>query len=116
MTNENAAQVIGKVNPDLTVKVLSARDLGGNVGRYYSKSLSVTSLVEYGCADVLPQTTDSAPRLSTPPIGIKMYLPLDMENSGAQTFSTKENGRRGGSHKGYLDIRSGNHLAPTLGE
>lgn len=30
----NGAQVIGKVNPDLTVKVLNAIDLGSNVGMY----------------------------------------------------------------------------------
>ncbi|KAK2048918.1 replication factor A protein 3 [Colletotrichum somersetense] len=31
LTNGNGAQVIGKVNPDLSIKVLSSRDLGPNV-------------------------------------------------------------------------------------
>lgn len=30
----NGAQIIGKVNPDLTIKVLNAMDLGPNVGAY----------------------------------------------------------------------------------
>lgn len=30
----NGAQIIGKVNPDLTIKVLNAIDLGNNVGTY----------------------------------------------------------------------------------
>ena len=32
LTNGNAAQIIGKVNPDLSIKVLSAQDLGPDVG------------------------------------------------------------------------------------
>jgi replication factor A3 len=32
LANGNIVQVIGKVNPDLTVKVLSSRDLGSDVG------------------------------------------------------------------------------------
>jgi hypothetical protein len=32
LTGGNAAQIIGKVNPDLSIKVLSSTDLGGNVG------------------------------------------------------------------------------------
>lgn len=32
----NGAQIIGKVNPDLTIKVLNATDLGNNVGKYCS--------------------------------------------------------------------------------
>ncbi|KZZ92871.1 Replication factor A protein 3 [Moelleriella libera RCEF 2490] len=32
LTNGHAVQVIGKVNPDLSIKVLSSRDLGPNVG------------------------------------------------------------------------------------
>ncbi|KAJ0164409.1 Replication factor A protein 3 [Colletotrichum tanaceti] len=31
LTNGNAAQIIGKVNPDLSIKVLSSRDLGPDV-------------------------------------------------------------------------------------
>ncbi len=31
----NGAQIIGKVNPDLSVKVLNAQDLGNNVGMYF---------------------------------------------------------------------------------
>jgi replication factor A3 len=31
LANGNAAQVIGKVNPDLSIKVLSAKDLGPGV-------------------------------------------------------------------------------------
>ncbi|KAF4596018.1 replication factor A protein 3 [Ophiocordyceps camponoti-floridani] len=31
LTNGNAAQIIGKVNPDLSVKALSSRDLGAGV-------------------------------------------------------------------------------------
>ncbi len=34
LTLNNAVEVIGKVNPDLTVKVLSATDFGNNLGRY----------------------------------------------------------------------------------
>jgi hypothetical protein len=34
LANGNAAQVIGKVNPDLSIKVLSAKDLGPGVGRF----------------------------------------------------------------------------------
>lgn len=34
LTPGNYAQVIGKVNPDLTVKVLNSLDLGANVGTY----------------------------------------------------------------------------------
>ncbi len=29
----NAAQISGKVNPDLTIKVLSSKDLGASVGK-----------------------------------------------------------------------------------
>lgn len=32
----NGAQIIGKVNPDLSIKVLNAVDLGSNVGMYYT--------------------------------------------------------------------------------
>ncbi|PNY29306.1 Uncharacterized protein TCAP_00775 [Tolypocladium capitatum] len=31
LTNGNAVQIIGKVNPDLSIKVLSSRDLGAGV-------------------------------------------------------------------------------------
>ncbi|KAG6031340.1 hypothetical protein E4U41_007599 [Claviceps citrina] len=31
LTNGNAVQVIGKVSPDLSVRVLSSKDLGPNV-------------------------------------------------------------------------------------
>ncbi|PHH74680.1 hypothetical protein CDD80_2898 [Ophiocordyceps camponoti-rufipedis] len=31
LTNGNAAQIIGKVNPDLSIKALSSRDLGAGV-------------------------------------------------------------------------------------
>lgn len=34
LANGNAVQVIGKVNPDLSIKVLSSRDLGTGFGRY----------------------------------------------------------------------------------
>ncbi|TDZ34615.1 Replication factor A protein 3 [Colletotrichum sidae] len=34
LTNGNGAQIIGKVNPDLSIKVLTSRDLGANVGPY----------------------------------------------------------------------------------
>ncbi|KAJ0354025.1 hypothetical protein KNSL1_001597 [Colletotrichum chrysophilum] len=32
LTNGNGAQIVGKVNPDLSIKVLSSRDLGLGVG------------------------------------------------------------------------------------
>ncbi|KAI0848625.1 replication factor A protein 3 [Daldinia vernicosa] len=32
----NGAQIIGKVNPDMSIKVLNAVDLGSNVGMYYT--------------------------------------------------------------------------------
>ncbi|KXH40339.1 replication factor A protein 3 [Colletotrichum salicis] len=32
LTNGNGAQIIGKVNPDLSIKVLTSRDLGADVG------------------------------------------------------------------------------------
>jgi len=32
LTNGNAVQLIGKVNPDLSVKVLTSLDLGSNIG------------------------------------------------------------------------------------
>lgn len=28
----NGAQIIGKVNPDMSIKVYNARDLGGDIG------------------------------------------------------------------------------------
>jgi replication factor A3 len=31
LTNGNAAQIIGKVNPDLSIRVLSSQDLGSDV-------------------------------------------------------------------------------------
>ncbi|CAI0653989.1 unnamed protein product [Colletotrichum noveboracense] len=31
LTNGNGAQIVGKVNPDLSIKVLSSRDLGSGV-------------------------------------------------------------------------------------
>ncbi|KAI9149595.1 Replication factor A protein [Paramyrothecium foliicola] len=31
LTNGNAVQIVGKVNPDLSIKVLSAQDLGSNI-------------------------------------------------------------------------------------
>lgn len=34
LTNGNGAQVIGKVNPDLTIKALSSTDLGPDVGMF----------------------------------------------------------------------------------
>lgn len=43
LANDNAAQVIGKVNPDLSIKVLSAKDLGPNVDlRLYSAVVDAT--------------------------------------------------------------------------
>ena len=33
LANGNAVQLIGKVNPDLSVKVLTSLDLGSNVGK-----------------------------------------------------------------------------------
>ncbi|KAG5665398.1 hypothetical protein KAF25_009523 [Fusarium avenaceum] len=36
LSNGNAVQVIGKVNPDLSIKVLTSRDLGAGVGKYQS--------------------------------------------------------------------------------
>ncbi|RFU71819.1 replication factor a 3, partial [Trichoderma arundinaceum] len=36
LANGNAAQVIGKVNPDLSIKALSARDVGAGVGHGFS--------------------------------------------------------------------------------
>ncbi|KFH43678.1 Replication factor A protein-like protein [Hapsidospora chrysogenum ATCC 11550] len=38
LANGNVAQVIGKVNPDLSIKVLSCKDLGPNVARSDSRS------------------------------------------------------------------------------
>lgn len=35
LVNGNAVQVIGKVNPDLTIKVFSAKDLGSGVGEFF---------------------------------------------------------------------------------
>jgi len=32
LANGNAAQIIGKVNPDLSIKALSTRDVGSGVG------------------------------------------------------------------------------------
>ncbi|XXH00185.1 54S ribosomal protein yml6, mitochondrial [Hypoxylon texense] len=40
----NGAQIIGKVNPDLTVKVLNAIDLGNNVGTYPTGLIDITQL------------------------------------------------------------------------
>lgn len=37
LTNGNIVQVIGKVNPDLTVKVLNSKDLGPDVGKSHNK-------------------------------------------------------------------------------
>ncbi len=36
LTNGNAALFIGKVNPDLSIKALSSRDVGTNVGAFLS--------------------------------------------------------------------------------
>lgn len=41
LTNGNAVQVIGKVSPDLSVKVLTSKDLGPNVGRCNSMTMSM---------------------------------------------------------------------------
>ena len=38
LANGNVAQVIGKVNPDLSIKVLSCKDLGPNVGKFPARS------------------------------------------------------------------------------
>jgi len=38
LSNGNAVQVIGKVNPDLSIKVLTSRDLGTSVGKSRSSS------------------------------------------------------------------------------
>lgn len=35
----NGAQIIGKVNPDLSIKVLNAIDLGNNVGMCHTSSV-----------------------------------------------------------------------------
>lgn len=37
----NAAQLIGKVNPDLSIKVLTSMDLGSNVGMYHCAATSI---------------------------------------------------------------------------
>jgi replication factor A3 len=39
LTNGNAAQIIGKVNPDLSVKVLHSQDLGPNVDMKVSSAV-----------------------------------------------------------------------------
>ncbi|KAI8964043.1 hypothetical protein F5Y11DRAFT_345955 [Daldinia sp. FL1419] len=46
----NGAQVIGKVNPDLTIKVLNAVDLGPDISKYAKTWLRLhTSLKTYSC-------------------------------------------------------------------
>lgn len=37
LANGNAAQIIGKVNPDLSIKALSTRDVGSGVGAFSLK-------------------------------------------------------------------------------
>lgn len=36
LANGNAVQIIGKVNPDLSIKVLTSKDLGPNIGTLIS--------------------------------------------------------------------------------
>ncbi|TDZ59872.1 Replication factor A protein 3 [Colletotrichum trifolii] len=43
LTNGNGAQIIGKVNPDLSIKVLTSRDLGANVGPYTPAPFLISS-------------------------------------------------------------------------
>lgn len=38
LSNGSAVQVIGKVNPDLSIRVLSSLDLGTGVGKVFSLS------------------------------------------------------------------------------
>jgi len=39
LSKGNGVQVIGKVNPDLSIKALSTLDLGTEVGEFWSKTL-----------------------------------------------------------------------------
>ncbi|PKS07271.1 hypothetical protein jhhlp_005873 [Lomentospora prolificans] len=54
LVNGNAAQIIGKVNPDLSVKVLTSKDLGNNLGnsnfpgRVSLQFISLTGPADFG--------------------------------------------------------------------
>ncbi|OTA67449.1 hypothetical protein K449DRAFT_390167 [Hypoxylon sp. EC38] len=62
----NGAQIIGKVNPDLTIKVLNAMDLGPNVG-VYPKLPSHHMYLPYPSSLHEPMKFDCGSRLSHSP-------------------------------------------------
>ncbi|KAK1688009.1 replication factor A protein 3-domain-containing protein [Colletotrichum godetiae] len=65
LTNGNGAQIIGKVNPDLSIKVLTSRDLGADVD--YQLAAAVPSGRVYGRNQVTNPAPSHHAHAHTPP-------------------------------------------------
>ncbi|KYK60874.1 hypothetical protein DCS_02012 [Drechmeria coniospora] len=70
LSNGNAVQIIGKVNPDLSIKVLSSKDLGPGVGL---SPPSPSAMPHLSLTADRRQTLASAPPSSPPRTGSRRF-------------------------------------------
>lgn len=89
----NAAQIVGKITPDLSIKVLSAQDLGLDVGAYFSGGLS--DHFQVFPHQATRKEKNDPPPPSRPPPGLPILIPsLTM---GRLRSRAKPKGSRGGT-------------------
>ncbi|KAJ3461293.1 hypothetical protein MRS44_009846 [Fusarium solani] len=74
LANGNSVQVIGKVNPDLTIKVLTSRDLGNSVDHGPSQSQAYTPRVA-----MVWTSPEESRTLSPPPTNDKLLTMNEMQ-------------------------------------
>ena len=97
LTLHNAAEIVGKVQPDLSIKSYQATDFGTNIGQSCSFFLQFTSLRTPAWKK--PDNTD----IPTPETQITMPLNLSwMPRIGIRRFSTHPTNRR--RRQGYNSL------------